>query len=87
MVEILIDEAFSLKDKRSVLKRTIKKLRDSFNIAVSEVDYHDIWNESKLAIVTVSKEGKNVDRMLQNILNYIEADKNIELIKSHVEMF
>jgi hypothetical protein len=87
VIDILIDEAFSLKDKRSVLKRTIKKLRDNFNVAVSEIDYHDVWNESKLALVTVSNEGKNVDRVLQNILNYIEADKNVELIKSHVEMF
>jgi uncharacterized protein YlxP (DUF503 family) len=82
-----MDSAFSLKDKRSILKRLKKRLRDNFNIAISEIDFQEIWNESKLAIVTVSSNSKYVDKVLQNILTFIENEKDIELLKSTVEKF
>jgi hypothetical protein len=87
VLEILIDGAFSLKNKRSVLKRITKKIRDNFNISTSEIDYQDIWNKTKIAIVTVSSDSKGVDRVLQNVLNFIEDDKEVELLNSHMEKF
>jgi uncharacterized protein YlxP (DUF503 family) len=86
-MEVLMDGAFSLKDKRSILKRIKKKLRDNFNIAISEIDYRDIWNKSKLAIVTVSSDSRHVDMLLQNVLKFTENDKDVELLKSSVEKF
>lgn len=87
VIDVLMDSAFSLKDKRSILKRFKKRLRDNFNIAISEIDFQEIWNESKLAIVTVSSNSKYVDKVLQNILTFIENEKDIELLKSTVEKF
>ena len=86
-MEVLMDGAFSLKDKRSILKRIKKKLRDNFNIAISEIDYRDIWNKSKLAIVTVSSDSRHVDMLLQNVLKFTENDKDVELLKSSVDKF
>lgn len=87
VIDVLMDGAFSLKDKRSILKRIKKKLRDNFNIAISEIDYQDIWNESKLAIVTVSSDSKHVDMLLQKVLTFVEDDANVELLKYSMEKF
>lgn len=86
-IEILIDEAFSLKDKRSVLKRVKKRLRDNFNIAIAEIDYQELWNKSKLAMATISSDSKNVDRVMQNILTYLEDDRSVEILRYSLEKF
>ena len=52
-VRLFIPHANSLKDKRSVVKKTISRLRSQFNCAVAEVGDNDVWRSAILAIVTV----------------------------------
>lgn len=69
---LAIDQAHSLKDKRSVLEGLKKRLKNKFNVAVSEVGLHDIWNRSELAVVTVSPDTKRVQSVLDKVTNFIE---------------
>jgi uncharacterized protein YlxP (DUF503 family) len=62
-VELHIAGARSLKDKRMVLRRIKDRLK-KFNVAVSEVDHHDLWQRATLAIATVSPDQDHVDREL-----------------------
>lgn len=62
-VEFHLPGARSLKDKRRVLSRIKDRLK-KFNVAVSEVEYHDLWQRAALAVVTVSPEEAHADREL-----------------------
>ena len=42
-LELHIEAAHSLKEKRHVVKSLKERLRGRFNVAVSEIDYHDVW--------------------------------------------
>jgi uncharacterized protein YlxP (DUF503 family) len=70
-VELHVAGARSLKDKRMVVRRLKDRLK-KFNIAVSEVDHHDLWQRAALAVVTVSTDQAHADRELAAVADEIE---------------
>jgi uncharacterized protein YlxP (DUF503 family) len=64
-LELRIDHAHSLKDKRHVVQSLKEKLRGRFNLAVAEIDYQDVWNRSVVAAVTVSPDRSRAEQVLQ----------------------
>ena len=72
-LELHIPQAQSLKDKRQIVRSLKDKLRGHFNVAVSELEYHDTWQRSVVGIVTLSNEQQHVEESLQKVL--AEADR------------
>lgn len=63
-LEIQIEDAHSLKDKRNVVRSLKDRLRSKFNVAVAEIDGHDLWQRSVVAAVTVSKDREYAEQLL-----------------------
>jgi len=81
-LELHIQHAQSLKDKRQVLRSLKDRLRAKFNVAVAELEYHDTWQRSVVGIVTISSEAHHVEESLQQVL--AEADNILgPLLTSH----
>jgi len=76
--ECIIYDAHSLKDKRAVLQRIISRLRQKLNVSVSEVDYQDVWQRTKIAIAAVSSARVSAEQELQNALKLIDSFPEIE---------
>lgn len=76
--ECIIYDAHSLKDKRAVLQRILTRLKQKFNVSVSEVDYQDVWQRTKIAIVTVASAKVSAEVELQNALKLIDSFPEIE---------
>ena len=72
-LELHIDHAQSLKDKRQVLRSLKDKLHRDFNVAVAELEYHEAWQRSVVGVVTLSNEEKHLREVLQKVLD--EADR------------
>jgi hypothetical protein len=72
-LELHIPDAQSLKDKRQVIRSLKDKLRRQFNVAVAELDHHDLWQRSVVGVVTLSTEERHVQQSLQQVLD--EADR------------
>jgi len=53
-LELHIEAAQSLKDKRQVVRSLKDRLRAKFNIAVAELDASGLWNRATLGVVSVS---------------------------------
>lgn len=76
--ELLIYDSQSLKQKRSVLKSILTRLKQNYNITVSEISYQDTWQRTELAIVSVASAKLPVERELQRVLQYIDSIPEIE---------
>ena len=76
----------SLKGKRSVAQRLKAKLRNKFNVAVSEVAHHDSHDTLVLAAVTVSPDGNHARGLLQKALNMVVAADEAELVYEDIEL-
>lgn len=76
--ECIIYDAHSLKEKRAVLQRIVTRLKQKYNVSVSEVDYQDVWQRTKIAIVAVTDGKVSTERELQNALKLIDSFPEIE---------
>ena len=83
-VEMHVPGARSLKDKRMVLRRVKDRLK-KFNVAVSEVDHHDLWQRAALAVVTVSTDQAHADRELAAAADEIERIEPGLIARTEVE--
>ena len=70
----------SLKEKRFVVNSVKTKLRQRFNVSVSEVDHHDKWQRTVLAIVTVGVDGRVVESTCDKVLKFLERDHRITIL-------
>ncbi|OZU90279.1 hypothetical protein CIL03_03800 [Virgibacillus indicus] len=84
-VECMFYEGHSLKQKRSVIKRLMAKLRKDFNVAVTELDYHDLWQRTKIGIVTISTERNHAEKVIQEVLRIIDTFVELERTITDVE--
>lgn len=68
-----LPENDSLKGKRKVALSLKQKLRNKFNLAVSEVAGHDNLHRLDIAAVTVSPDSQRVESILHKALSLVEA--------------
>ncbi|MEH7177173.1 DUF503 domain-containing protein [Neobacillus vireti] len=83
--ECIIYDAHSLKEKRAVLQRILTRLKQKFNVSVSEVDYQDMWQRTKIAIAAVTSSRVMTERELQNALKLIDSFPEIERTITDIE--
>jgi uncharacterized protein len=86
-LEIHISDAQSLKDKRQVLRGLKDRLRAHFNVAVSELDHQEVWQRSRVGVVTISSDGKHLEESVQAIAAESERILGRDLISSQIEYF
>jgi uncharacterized protein len=66
-LELRLEHSHSLKEKRHVLESLKDRLRQKFNVAVAEIDYHDLWQRSVVAAVTVSRDQVFAEKVLRAV--------------------
>jgi uncharacterized protein YlxP (DUF503 family) len=79
-IDLFVPCCSSLKEKRYVLTSIKTKLRRRYNVAVSEVDFHDKWQRCKLAIVTVGADRSIVESGCSKALKLIENDGRVSIL-------
>jgi uncharacterized protein YlxP (DUF503 family) len=67
ILELRLDDAHSLKDKRHYVKSLKDRLRSKFNVAVAEIDHQDLWQRGTVAVVTVSDDRTRAAQTLENV--------------------
>ena len=77
----------SLKEKRKFLNSFRSRVRGKFNVAISEVDHHDLWQRASLGVVSVSVEREPLDRVFQKVLREAEFQVDAQLTGVRVEFF
>jgi len=66
-LELRIEAAHSLKDKRQVLRSVKDRLRNSFNIAIAEIEVTDLWQRATIGVVSISDSRDYLDGLMRNV--------------------
>jgi uncharacterized protein YlxP (DUF503 family) len=66
-IELRIEAAHSLKDKRQVTRSLKDRLRSSFNVAVAELESSPLWNQATIGVVSVSHSRDYLDGLMKNV--------------------
>ncbi len=89
-LEIRIEAAKSLKDKRQVLRSLKDRLRNSFNVSVAELDPSSLWNQATIGVVSVSHSHDYLDGLMKNVeraATKIANNNGAEITDSFVEFY
>jgi uncharacterized protein YlxP (DUF503 family) len=72
--ELHFPASHSLKEKRHFL-RSAKQRLQNMGAAVAEVDHHDVWQRSRLTISVVTREYREVERLLDDAERYLGSQE------------
>ena len=85
-VELRVHGSQSLKAKRGVVRSIVRRVRNRFNVSVSEVGGQDTWQRAVLGLTTAGGEAPVVRAVLDKALAYIEELHLAEVMHSDVEI-
>lgn len=84
-VEFMIPTAHSLKEKRAVLQRMTMRTKQKFNVSVAEIDHQNVWQRTRLALVTVASSKEAAERELMHALHFLESNPEWERLEFYKE--
>jgi uncharacterized protein YlxP (DUF503 family) len=84
-LELRLQNAHSLKEKRHVVQSLKDRLRHKFNVAVAEIDYQDLWQRAAVAAVTVSADHQFAEKVLRSVEDEAAEMLGSELAGATVE--
>ncbi|PXF54319.1 MAG: DUF503 domain-containing protein [Deltaproteobacteria bacterium] len=76
----------SLKGKRRVVKSLIGQVGSRFNVAVSEIAMHDVWQNAEIGISAVGNSRPAINSVLDKILDFIEKTCPVEVTDTNIEI-
>ena len=85
-LELHLPDVDSLKGKRHVLKGLKERVRQRFEVAVAEVDHHDLWQRATLAVAAVSHDGRHANEVVSKAMDFIEDNVEGNVIDMSVEI-
>src|SRR6202051_884779 len=86
-LELHIADAQSLKDKRQLLRSLKDRLRAHFNVAVAELEHQDLWQRSRVGVVSISGDGKHLEESMETIAAESERVLGRDLLSRQIEYF
>lgn len=86
-LELYLPACRSLKEKRSVIKSLIQRLRGKFNVSVAEVAYLEQWQRSELVIAAVANDMSFLQKELDAAVRLVESAPGAELINRVAEYY
>ena len=85
-LELYLPGSGSLKAKRSLLKSMSVRIRNKYNVSVSEVGDNDLWQKALLGVAVVSNESRFANQVLSKVVEMVQAETRIELLDYSLEM-
>ncbi|KAA0805289.1 DUF503 family protein [Bacillus sp. JAS102] len=83
----MIYDVHSLKEKRAILQRVLTRVKQRYNVAVSEVGHQDVWQRTEIAIVSVSSNRVICEKEMNRVLEYIDSFPEIERTITQLEWY
>ena len=84
-MELRIEHAHSLKEKRHVVKSLKDRLRGKFNVSVSEIEDQDLHNSAVIAVAVVSASRDFASQVLRAVEEEAGSQLGPMLIRADLE--
>jgi hypothetical protein len=85
-LDLHLPEADSLKSKRLLIKSLKDRIKNRYNVSIAEVDAHNLWQRSVIAMACVANEKRLINQVFEDVKKLIESMPSVELVDSTMEM-
>ena len=79
-------ESFSLKEKRGILSRVLKRTQNEFNVSIAEVGANDHWKKALIGFAVVGNDKQYINGKIDHIFNFIEGLGLAEVVDAKFEI-
>jgi uncharacterized protein len=86
VISLRIPESSSLKDKRSVLSKIIKRTQNEFNVAIAETGDLDNYNFAQIGFAIVGNDSRFVNGKVDHLLKFVDNLRVAEVLGSKIEI-
>ena len=69
-----------------MVKTLTSGLRSTFNVTVAEVDHHDLWQRTAIAVAAVAGEQYHLKKVMHEVERYVDRWHEVELIDSELTL-
>ena len=83
---LAIDGSRSLKDKKRALKSLLTRARNTFNVAVAEVDDLELWTRAGIGVVCVSNDSGHAHSILEKVARMFDSCPQVILESYEIEI-
>jgi len=79
-VELYLPSVGSLKNKRQILKSIIARVRNKFNVSISETDNNDLWQRASLSACIVTNDAGFAHQVMEKVMGEIGRNLDGEIL-------
>ena len=62
----------TLKEKRSVVKRIIERVKNKFNVSIAEIEDNDVHKSIVIGFACVTNSETHANSTIDNVINFVE---------------
>jgi uncharacterized protein YlxP (DUF503 family) len=84
--DLRIPACRSLKQKRHVVKTLTTAIRSRFEVSVAEVDHHDLWQRTAIAVAAVGADQHHLRRVMHEVEKAVDRWLEVEVIDRRLEI-
>ena len=77
---------FSLKEKRSIIKKITERVRNRFPVSIAEVGDNDIWQSAQIGFSMVGNDRAYINSCMDKVIDYIESLYLAEIVDQQMEI-
>lgn len=86
IIKFRLHDCRSLKEKRSVIKAIVARLRNTFNASVAEVGSNDIYQQAEIGFALVGNDRPLINSKIDKLFNFVEDLGLAEVVDTEMEI-
>ncbi len=72
-LKLYLPGAFSLKDKRQIIRSLLQRSKNKFNVAAAEVEAQDYLQTAVIGVVTVGNDYRYLESVMDKYIDFVES--------------
>jgi uncharacterized protein YlxP (DUF503 family) len=85
-LRLALHDVFSLKEKRSIIKKLIERSRNRFPVSIAEVGDNDVWQSALVVFSIVANDRAFVNSCIDKVIDYIDSLCLAEIVDQDIEI-
>lgn len=86
IVELFMAGSTSLKEKRGLLSRILRRTQNEFNVSIAEIGANDHWKKALIGFAVVGNDKQYINGKMDHLLNFIGGLRLAEVVHAQFEI-
>ena len=85
-LDLLIHDSRSLKAKRGCVRKMVRRIKNTFEVAVAEVGSQNLWQRAQIGVAAIGNDRAIINQKLDHVLNFVDRMGHAEVIDHRIEL-